>query len=173
MPTFVTRIQPPPLICRQLITDFVQPWVKKQRPFQITFNSSQTAFKRCLHPFSPISLESIYLQFYPAENIRASPIQLCWGTWSWSPPPCCCLLVNKGTEVNGLETHHVGLAEVTAAGRPNVVGSYFIRQVPMLSFLMKEVHLWLGWGWWRVPVADLIPPTSDMQYPAREWTLPS
>ena len=57
----------------------------------------------------------------------------------------------------------VGLAEVAAADRPDVVVVYFIRQVQRKSFLMREVHPWLG----KVESSlspILFPSTSDMQY---------
>ena len=80
-----------------------------------------------------------------------------------SPPPCCSLLFNKGTEVDGFEAPQVGLAEVAAAGRTDVVVPYFARQVRRLSSLMREVHPWLG------NVESSLSPilfvsTSDMQY---------
>ena len=46
--------------------------------------------------------------------------------------------------MKGFEAPQVGLAEVTAAGCPDVVVLYFIRQVPRLSSLIREVHPWLG-----------------------------
>ena len=55
-------------------------------------------------------------------------------------PPCFCLLFDKGTEADVLEAPHVSLAEVAAAGCPDVVLLYFIRQVRRNSSLMREVQ---------------------------------
>ena len=79
-------------------------------------------------------------------------------------PVCCSLLFNKGTEDDGFEAPQVGLAEVAAAGHPDVVVVYFIRQVQRVSSLMREVHPWLG----KVESSlssILFSSTSDMQYP--------
>ena len=42
------------------------------------------------------------------------------------------------------EAPHVGLAKVAAAGSPDFIVLYFIRQVPRMSSLMREVHPYLG-----------------------------
>ena len=65
--------------------------------------------------------------------------------------------------MDGFEAPQVCLAEVAAAFRPDVVVLYFVRQVPRLSTLMREVHPWLG----KVESSlspILLFPTSDMQY---------
>ena len=132
-------------------------------------NSPQAAFERCLQPFSPTLLFPTYPQIYPALLFWAVSILLGWGTCRLSPPPCCCLFFDKGTEVDDFEAPQVGLVEIAATGRPDVVAPYFIRQVPRWRPLMREVHPWLEKVESSLSLI-LFHPTSDMQYPARGWT---
>ena len=111
------------------IPEYVWLWVKDQYPSQISSSSPQAAFERYLQSFSFTLLLSPYPQIYLGIFYWASHIRLDWGTYTRSPPLCCCLLFNKGTESDDFETPHIGLAKVVAADRPYVFVPYFIRQL--------------------------------------------
>ena len=138
--SFHSRPASPADVPAALVPDFVPVWVKEQWPRLITSSSPQAAFERCRQPFSPTSLPPTYPQIYSAIFVWAAPIRLCWGTCRLSSPPCFCLPFDKCTEVDSFEAPQVGLAEVAAAGRSDVVAFYFIRQLRRMSSLMKEVH---------------------------------